>query len=312
MTAGLPLPAPRLRGRRHLAALAMLLAVGTAWGVGTPLWKIAAETGHDPLGLTIWQIAAGLLVLVPLCALRRVGLPLGPAYLRYYAGLALIGVLLPTTLFYIALREISAGVGAIIVATVPMLTLLMATALGLDRPTPRRLAGVGMGFVAVLLILSPDSLPSAGSAPYLLLALLASASYAAEGNWISLRAPQGLDPVATLLGASLVALLIALPLGALSGHIVSPFRPWGPGEWALNAVAAISALAYSGYIWLVGRTGPVFAAQVGYVVTLCGVFWSMLVLDERYTGAVWAALFTMLAGLALVRPRNRQHDPAHR
>lgn len=46
-----------------------------------------------------------------------------------------------------------------------------------------------------------------------------------------------------------------------------------------------------------------FAAQVGYVVTVTGVLFSLLILGERYAGPVWAALLLILAGLALVRPR---------
>ena len=57
--------------------------------------------------------------------------------------------------------------------------------------------------------------------------------------------------------------------------------------------------------WLVGRAGAVFGGQVAYLVTGFGVVWSMLLLGERYSGWVWAALALMLAGLALVQPRTR-------
>jgi drug/metabolite transporter (DMT)-like permease len=55
----------------------------------------------------------------------------------------------------------------------------------------------------------------------------------------------------------------------------------------------------------VGRAGPVFAAQVSYLVTLFGVTWAMLFLGEGYSALVLAALALMLAGLALVQPRPR-------
>jgi drug/metabolite transporter (DMT)-like permease len=62
-------------------------------------------------------------------------------------------------------------------------------------------------------------------------------------------------------------------------------------------------MVYSAYVWLVGRAGSVFAAQVSYLVTGFGVLWSMALLGERYSGYVWAALALMFAGLALVQPR---------
>jgi drug/metabolite transporter (DMT)-like permease len=43
-------------------------------------------------------------------------------------------------------------------------------------------------------------------------------------------------------------------------------------------------VVYAGYVWLVGRAGAVFAAQVAYLVTLFGVFWAMLILGETLFG----------------------------
>jgi drug/metabolite transporter (DMT)-like permease len=63
--------------------------------------------------------------------------------------------------------------------------------------------------------------------------------------------------------------------------------------------------AYFGFIWLIGHAGPVFASQVGYVVTASGVLLGMAIYDERHSAWVWAALALMFAGLALVKPRQR-------
>jgi drug/metabolite transporter (DMT)-like permease len=41
------------------------------------------------------------------------------------------------------------------------------------------------------------------------------------------------------------------------------------------------ALAYAGYVWMVGRAGAVFAAQVSYLVTAFGIFWAWLIFWER-------------------------------
>jgi drug/metabolite transporter (DMT)-like permease len=64
----------------------------------------------------------------------------------------------------------------------------------------------------------------------------------------------------------------------------------------------LNALAYAGYVWLVGRAGSLFASQVAYLVTGFGVLWSMILLGERYSAWVWAAFALMLVGVALVQP----------
>jgi drug/metabolite transporter (DMT)-like permease len=47
----------------------------------------------------------------------------------------------------------------------------------------------------------------------------------------------------------------------------------------------------------------VFAAQSGYLITGAGVVWAMLLLGERFSPWVWAALVVLLAGVLLVSPR---------
>ena len=72
------------------------------------------------------------------------------------------------------------------------------------------------------------------------------------------------------------------------------------------ASAVIHGLVYTGYVWIIGRAGAVFAAQVSYLVMGFGVVWAMLFLGERYSLWVWAAFAVMLIGLALVQPRARE------
>jgi drug/metabolite transporter (DMT)-like permease len=89
-----------------------------------------------------------------------------------------------------------------------------------------------------------------------------------------------------------------------SGQWIDPRPPWGAPEAALVAGALVNAVMYVGYVWLAQAAGPVFAAQTGYVVTLAGVGWAMLLLGERFAPAVWLAAALLMAGLALVSPRG--------
>jgi drug/metabolite transporter (DMT)-like permease len=85
---------------------------------------------------------------------------------------------------------------------------------------------------------------------------------------------------------------------------VDPFVPWQNAEWALLLSSLCHVAAYTGYIWLVGKAGAVFASQMAYVVTVSAVLFSALMLSEIYSGWVWSALALMLAGMALVQPRG--------
>ncbi len=106
-----------------------------------------------------------------------------------------------------------------------------------------------------------------------------------------------------LLGASLVGIVLTAPLAVLSGTWIPPHADLTGPDIALILSSAIHALAYAGYVWLVGRSGSVFAAQVSYLVTAFGIFWAMLILSESYSGWIWLALAVIFAGLFLVQPR---------
>ena len=108
-----------------------------------------------------------------------------------------------------------------------------------------------------------------------------------------------------LLGASLVGMIGALPLALMTGQWINPLPPYGAPDFAHIASSAIHVMVYSGYVWLVGRAGPVFAVQVSYLVTIFGVFWARLILSESYAPQVWLALLIMLMGMYLVQPRSK-------
>ncbi len=137
------------------------------------------------------------------------------------------------------------------------------------------------------------------------MALIAPAFYGLEGNVVARYGTAGLDPIQLLCGASIVGAGIALPLALLSGQWIDPRPPWGAPDVALILSSGIHALVYSAYVWLVGRAGAVFAAQVAYLVTGFGVLWAMALLGERYSGWVWSAMAVMFAGLFLVQPRPK-------
>ena len=292
--------------------LALLVLLGAGWGATQPLTKTAVSTGHGPAGLIFWQLVIGALLLGAVQALRRRPLPLHPGALRVYLVIALIGTLLPNSASYLAARHLPAGVMSVAIATVPMMAFPMALLLRTDRFGWGRAAGLALGLAGVVLIAAPQgavpgAVSGAGTALWLTVALVAPFFYAVEGNYVARWGTAGCGPVEVLLGASILGACLALPLALVSGQWIDPRAGIGRPEAALIAGASIHALAYVGYVWLIGRAGAVFAAQVSYLVTGFGVVWSMAFLAERYSGWVWLAMAAMMAGLFLVQPRPR--DP---
>jgi drug/metabolite transporter (DMT)-like permease len=297
--------------RARLFPFAALALCGAGWGLSQPLGKIAMSTGHGAFGVMVWQLAAGVVLLGAALALRRRSLPAGPGDLRLYLVIALIGSVLPGAASLQAVRLLPSGVVSILISMVPIFALPIALAWRLERFAAIRLLGVLLGAAAVALIGAPEtSLPDRAMAVFLPVAMIAPLFYAVEGNVVARWGTRGLDPVQVLFGATLIGLPVAVALALATGQWVGLAHPWGPPEWAMFGAAAVNTAAYTGYVWLIGRAGAVFAAQVSYLVTLFGVGWAMLILGETYSAWVWAALALMLGGLALVQPRPAAPRPA--
>lgn len=293
-----------------LWAWAVLLFLGVVWGLTFSLAKIAAEGGGAPLGITFWQALFGAAFLGVVAVVRRRRLSVKPWALQLYVLCGLLGSAIPGVLFFYAASRVPAGVLSITVTVVPILTFVLSALFGLDRFGFMRIMGVIFGALAVVLLVAPEqSLPDPGAAPWVLAACVGSACYAVENLIIALRMPDGADPFMVTFGMFLAATAMLAPLVIATDSFVPLIWPWGPVEWSILAMAAVSALAYGLYIYLIAWAGPVFASQVAYAVTIAGVFWGMALFDERHSPWIWLSLSLMLAGLALVTPRKRERVP---
>ncbi|MBF9061118.1 EamA family transporter [Rhodobacterales bacterium HKCCSP123] len=285
--------------------VAILVFCGACWGITQPFAKIAVSEGYRHFGIIFWQFALGAGVLAALNAARGRPLPREARHIAFCTIIALIGTLLPNSASYTAAIHLPSGILSIVLSLIPMIAFPIALALGMDRFSIRRLAGLLLGLSAILLIVLPQaSLPDRAMVWWIPMALIAPTFYAVEGNFVARYGTEGLDAVQVLLGASVVGTILAAPLTAMTGQFISPLPPWGAPDLAILGSSLAHVMAYTLYVWLVTRAGSVFAAQVSYLVTGFGILWARLILGETYSPWVWAALVLMLAGLALVQPRE--------
>ena len=283
-----------------------LLGIGVCWGLTGPFSKLAVSTGNHPIGITFWNTLIGALVLTPTLLLSGRRLPLDRRHLIFFLICGLLGTALPNSLSFTAYKHLPIGVVAIVIALVPMATLVIALPLRIERPDRRRLIGLGLGALAMLLIVLPDAaLPESSQVAWVALPVIVALSYAAENVYIATSKPKGCDALTTMCGLTWGALILLIPAVLVSDAWFDLTR-FGSPEQAVIAISGLHICAYFGFIWLIGQAGPVFASQVGYVVTSAGVILGMILYDERHSLSVWGALLIMFAGLALVKPQRRR------
>ncbi|MDW4499588.1 DMT family transporter [Sulfitobacter sp. D35] len=293
--------------REVLFYTAILAVLGAGWGITQPLSKIAVSTGYKHFGLVFWQLAIGAAVLSLIAVVRGTGFPREARHIRLYVIIALIGTILPNSAGYQAAVHLPSGILSLLLSMVPMWAFPIALLLGNDSFSPRRLYGLLAGLAGVLLIMTPGlSLPDGVALHWVLVGLVSSVFYAFEGNYVAKWGTEGLDTAQVLTGASLVGTVLAFPIAVFSDQFIAPVNlAVTTAGQALVVTALVHVAVYTAYVWLVGRTGAVFTAQVSYLVTGFGILWAKLILDESYSPFVWVALGSMFLGMYLVQPRPK-------
>ncbi len=283
----------------------ILIFLGLCWGLSFTLSKIAMQAGGTPIGLTFWQsLTAGILLLGYVYWRNKQFFVPRELYMPILI-ISLLSVVVPNIIFYSSAAHLDAGVLSISVSVIPLFTYCIALTLSMDTFKLDRTLGLLLGFLALLILIVPEnSLPDRKDIPWVLLSLICALCYALENIYIDRLKLKNFGPIRLVCCISLVSVLLTFPLTIITGQFFLPDTSNPSLLLPVLGLGLIGATAYSVFIFLIGRAGSVFASQTGYLVTLCGVIWGILLLKESHSIFVWASLFLIMGGIFLVQPRN--------
>jgi drug/metabolite transporter (DMT)-like permease len=180
----------------------------------------------------------------------------------------------------------------------------MAALIALERPSLRRLAGLGAGFAAVAAVLVVDGAGDEETSGFWLGATLSIPFLLAVHTLLMTWRPRDLDAFATVgITMALSAALLA-PFAAVTGELFPPSATFGRLELIVLALGAASAIAVALALDLVATAGAVFASQMAYSQALAGIGWAMLLLGEQLAPVTCAAALLILLGFWLVEPKS--------
>ncbi|MGG5811980.1 DMT family transporter [Falsiroseomonas sp. CW058] len=280
-----------------------LVVIGALWGSSFPLLRmVAAEM--PPLALAAMRGGfAAVAVVAFLAATRQFG---GErASIRHALVLGTTNGWVPNLLTALALHRIEAAPAALIHAATPLLVALLAVPLLRDeRPGPRGVAGLLLGFAGIAVILGPAALSGSASFTGGVLILLSGVSYALGTVYARKVRPRA--PAKLALGQQMVS-------GGVAGLLSLPFDPgaayaqpgWVIGVLALLGVFA-SALPLTMFLMLLARARATDAGMVGYLQPPFAAALGAALLGEWPSGAALAGGAIVLAGvwLATSRPQG--------
>ncbi len=211
-------------------------------------------------GATIRFVPAAALFVVAM-AVWRVPIPRGVALV----GAVLYGAInfgLGYATAYFGLQQVNAGTASVILATLPLFTVVLAVVHGLERFRPRPLVGALIALVGVAIIFASEL--RADVAPIYLGAIVLNAAAAAEGAVIVKRFPRT-HPVATNAVGMLVGAAILFGLSLLLGE-AHPFPQRMDTQIAVLYLATVGSVGLFGLILFVIGRWRVSAASYALVV----------------------------------------------
>ena len=275
--------------RRNVALLLVLSAI---WGSSFLFIKLGVDE-LEPSVVALGRLVVGAAILLPLAA-GRGGLGILRPPLPVVATLGLLNNALPFWLFGFAETRISSGLAGVIQAAAPIFTVLLAIRLDpTQRVTGTRLAGIGVGFVGVALLVGVQT---GGQVVGALAVLAAALCYAASALIVGTRAGR-IPPLHLAAGQLAIGTLLMAPLGLLQ---LPDQAPPAKAILAIVALGALgSALAYVLYFALIARAGASRAILVTYLVPAFALLYGAVFLGEEVTASAVAGLALILAGTTL-------------
>ena len=298
-------PRPMIRITMNRADWAILLALAVIWG-GAFFFISVAVREVPPITYVWLRVTFAALALWAYVWWRGGGSGLPRWAWRSVLLLALINNVIPFLLFGWGQTHIASGLASILNATTPIWGVVVAHLFTSDeRMTPRKVAGVLLGFGGVALMLGPDLLRSLGNDALAQLAcVVASLSYALAGVWARRFKKQGISPLAVSTGQLTAGALLMLPLALV---IDQPWLRPIPSAGALAAILALavvcSALGYVLYFRLIDSAGATNALLVTLLVPPVAILLGWLFLSEVIGPRDFAGLGLIAVGLAAIDGR---------
>src|SRR4051812_7920516 len=220
--------------------------------------------------------------------------------------LALLNNALPFTLFGWGQTHIASGLASILNATTPIWGVVVAHFLTSDeRMTPRKIAGVLLGFGGVATMIGPALLANIGTDALAQLACVtASLCYALAAVWARRFRRMGVSPLSVTTGQLTAGAAIMLPFALLVDqpwtHALPPLSAWG----AITALALLcTAFGYVLYFRLIETSGATNALLVTLLVPPVAIVLGALFLNETLAVQDFLGLGLIALGLAAIDGR---------
>lgn len=279
---------------------ALLLTLVALWGTSFMFTAIAVDT-VNPVSLVFFRLLLGTLVLTLVLFWRKLELPRDPRVWGGFLIMAITGYAAPFFLISWGQQTVDSGVAGMIMAIMPLMTMLFAHYLVPGETLNRyKVIGFTLGITGVTLLLGPV-FEGGGREFWSGFAIFIAATCYAVNSILIKRLPR-FSPMVGACGVLIMSSLVMLPFwlittariqSASSASILSVI--WlgiGPTGFATIVLFTV-----------IDRAGPTFLSTINYLIPVVAFFCGVWLLSEPVSWLHYLALVTILCGIAMTRYR---------
>jgi drug/metabolite transporter (DMT)-like permease len=281
----------------------LLLALSAIWGC--TFFLVAIGLRDLPfVWLALARVGFAALILHGVALWRGLAYPRKARVWSAFLVLGLLNNAIPFGLIFWAQTHIASGLAAILNASTPLFTMVLAHVVTRDdRLSTRRLVGVVIGMAGVAAMMGLEALEGVGTDFLAQLAVLgAGLSYALAGLFG--RRFADLPPMLTAAGQTTGSTLILLPAALLTAPLETLAMP-GIATWAaVTGLASVcTALGYALYFRILKTAGATNLLLVTLLIPVGAVLLGTLGLGETLLARHMAGMTLIAFGLAVIDGR---------
>ena len=275
----------------------LLVALAIVWG-GSFFFAAVALEALPPFTIVFVRVAIAAIALNILVRALGLRLPLTRADALRFLAMGALNNAIPFSLTVWGQTQIASGLAAILNATTPLFTVLLAHFLTRDEKlTLARGIGVAIGFIGAVVIVGPSALAGLGDGALAQMAVLAAAIFYAGASTYGRRF-RTLPPVLTATGQVTASSLTILPVMLIVD------APWTLPMPDLETIGALlgfglfcTAAAYLMFFRILAAAGAVNLLLVTFLIPVSALALGIAFLGEALT--LQQALGMALIGFGL-------------
>lgn len=257
----------------------LLCMLSILWG-GSFFFNGAALRELPPLTLVFLRVALGAAILLPLLRMQGIGFPIGATGWKPFVAIGLLNNAIPFSLIVLGQTFIPSGLASILNATTPLFAVIVMAMAGEETLQMRRVAGVALGVVGVVVLRGWGAETMSGHGLGILLCLGGALSY----GFAALAARRLLKDSPPLGTAAFQLMASTVMMAIIAGAVEQPWRLPMPSvtTWlAVLGLAGLStALAYIVFFQILRRSGATNVMLVTLLIPVTAILLGWLVLGE--------------------------------